>query len=168
MKRILLFWFTTLFVTTILHAQTSSEVEKFIKKYEEQGNYVEMSKSYLEGISAGYKREVSLGLITRGERVAISPGSILLSFKSLTVPTRYWDELQKAIERDKYERQNYSRKGEMIMAQYNKQQENTTDCLLINKSSTEVSIIFMIGEKITGSDFIGYLQLLQNNSLFYK
>lgn len=141
-------------------ARPLTEVEKFIKKYEDKGNYAEMSQSYLEDITK--RRKESMRYATRDPYSLPPTSGTLLSLKSLTVPTQYWDELQKAIERDNFERQSYTRKGESISGQYTKHHGiNQIDCILIKKTLSDVTVIFMIGKDIQNlSDFEKYIQLI--------
>jgi len=170
MKRMLLLGLATLFMGAVTHAQVrnSTEVEQFIKKYEERGSYVEMSRAYLESLPLHSElTRVQIEAIMRtGSRP--SSKSVLLSFKSLTLPTAYWEELLKAIEKDKFERQTFSRAQELLSAQYARPYENKMDCILVNKTSKEVSIIFMTGQDIDVTDFLGYLQVIKKYSSYYQ
>jgi len=156
----LLFGLMTMMMVNVARAQSSTDVEKFIKKYEDQGNYVEMSRAFIESLRPRSQ-------MTRAQYIEvyaaqnISSQSVLLSFKSLAAPIQYSDELLKAIEKDKFERQTYSRNGEVLSAQYTREYENKMDCIIFNKTSKEVSVILMTGQDISFTDFLGYLHLIR-------
>ena len=137
-------------VLNIMNAQPN-DVGLFIVKYAEKGNYVEVSRAYLKSLSESGFSSITLGR-----------SGTLNFFKSLTLPIRYGDELQQAIEKDKYERQTYSKTGELTTAQYTRQSGNVMDCVLVNKTSEEVTVIYMIGENMSITDFMAYLQVLRN------
>ena len=148
-------------MVNVSHAQNSTEMEKFIKKYENQGNYVEMSGTYVESLRPKLPlRRIDYEIYGM---LYISPQSVLLSFKSLTASSQYLDELLAAIEKDKFERQTYSRKGESLSAQYVRQYENKTDYVMFNKTSNEVSVILMTGQDTSFNDFLGYLQVIRKH-----
>jgi len=161
MKRMLLFGLMTMVMVNVAHAQNSTEVEKFIKKYEDKGNYVEMSGAYVESLrpKSGLTR-------LQSEMIGyyyISEQCVLLSFKSLIAPSQYSDELFNAIEKDHFERQTYSRNGAVMSAQYIREYGNKMDCIIFNKTSEKVSVILMTGQDICFADFLGYLQLLKKS-----
>jgi hypothetical protein len=157
MKKVIVFGILAVWIANVLHAQNAvalaqtTEVESFIKKYEEQGNYVEVSAAYLKDM-----RE------SESYQFWLSKDGVLQTFKSLTLPIRYWDELLKAIEKDKFERQTYSKTSELITTQYARKSGTTTDCILIRRTDTEVSVIFMKGTDMSMQGFSQYLNFLRN------
>ena len=169
MKRILLFGVITMLMTNVLHAKVEGEevdvlqqkeigaVEAFIKKYENQGAYVEMSEDILASISKLYWKEQKL------PDPNMHP--FLLLFKGLTLTDTYWDELQKAIEQDGYERKSYSKSvEELSTAWYTRCIRNRTHAVLITRSYGLLSVVYLMGTDITMLDLIELVQMLKRYS----